>query len=95
MKTKRTQIVNNLRMLWLYSKERAQCLKDASYSCQRCGVKQSKAVGKVQKVEVHHKEGVLNWDEIEEVIRKHLLCDVEDLECLCPTCHKKETYGES
>ena len=79
-----------LRRLWLRSRERACALRKAGYSCESCGVKQSKAKGKEQKIEVHHKEGILNWDELVEAVRKYLLCSPDKLKVLCPECHKKE-----
>ncbi len=92
METKKTHIVRMLRMLWLRSVERAEAMKRAKYCCERCGVKQSKAKGKEQKVEVHHKGGVGNWDRIIAVIREELLCPPEKLEVLCPDCHDTEHY---
>lgn len=89
METPKTIIVRQLRLLWLRSRERAECLKRDNYSCVSCGVKQSKAKGKEQKVEVHHKEGVGNWDRLIEVIREELLCDISNLETICPECHDK------
>lgn len=80
-------------MLWLRSKERSQCLKNANYECAKCGAHQSKAQGQEVKVEVHHKEGICNWEEIYKVIRAQLLTTDDKLECLCKECHKKETYG--
>ena len=62
-------------------------MKNASYTCEKCGVKQSKAKGKEQKVEVHHEHGICNWDEIIDVIEEQLLCDPEYLQVLCPQCH--------
>jgi predicted HNH restriction endonuclease len=88
--TPKTHIVRQLRLLWLKSKERSQALKNSQYTCEHCGVKQSTAKGREQKVEVHHKKGVTNWDRIIEVIREELLCDPEDLEVLCPDCHDEE-----
>lgn len=79
-------------MLWLRSNERTEAMKRGNYSCAECGIKQSKAWGKVQKIQVHHKEGVLNWDIIIKVIQEQLLCSPDKLECLCPFCHKKKTY---
>jgi len=76
-----------LRQLWLRSRERAAALQRDDYSCVDCGVKQSKAKGKEQKVEVHHKAGVLNWDEVIDAVFEYLLCDPDDLETLCPECH--------
>ena len=60
--TPRSKVRAALRQLWLRSRERAAALKREKYTCQRCGVKQSKAKGKEQKVEVHHKEGIGNWE---------------------------------
>jgi len=65
------------------------------YCCNKCGIKQSKAKGREVKVEVHHKEGILNWEEIYEAIRKNLLCDPDLLEVLCKECHASETYGHA
>ena len=90
MATTDSQIKSALRRLWLRSKERAEILKQSEYTCAECGVKQSKAKGKEQKVEVHHKEGILNWQEIYDAIRKNLLCDVDGLEVLCPDCHSEK-----
>lgn len=88
--TPKSRIVIALRLLFLRSRERATALKKANYTCQRCGVKQSKAKGQEVKVQVHHKEGILNWDLLVDEIRKDLLSD--KLEVLCKECHKKETF---
>ena len=88
--TKKAIIVRQLRQLWLRSRERAEALKRAGYKCQSCGVKQSTAKGKEQKIQVHHKQGICNWDAVIELIRKEILCDVELLQVLCPECHNKE-----
>jgi len=88
--TKRVHIVRGLRQIWMRSKERSEALKQAKYTCAKCGVKKSQAKGKEQKVEVHHKLGVGNWDRIIQVIREELLCPPEHLEVLCPDCHKLE-----
>jgi len=87
------RIKSALRMLWLRSKERSECLKKANYECSKCGVHASVAKDNVVKIEVHHKHGILNWDEIYKVIRAQLLVSGDKLECLCKECHKKETYG--
>ena len=86
--TPNSKIKASLRMLFLGSRERGQRLKEDNYTCQSCGVKQSKARGRVVKVEVHHKHGVCNWQEIYDAIRKNLLCNPRDLETLCKECHK-------
>lgn len=88
METQRYKIKSALRQLWLRSVERSAALKRDNYSCVKCGVKKSQAKGKEQKVEVHHKEGVLNWDILIDEVYKHLLCDSEGLETLCPSCHE-------
>lgn len=88
--TPNSKIKAALRMLWLRSRERGEAIKRDKYTCQRCGAKQSKAKGKEVKVECHHSDGVVNWDEIYKVIRKHLLCDPEKIETLCKKCHKEE-----
>ena len=87
METPKIIIVHNLRLLWMRSKERSEALKRSKYCCEACGVKKSAKKGFEQKIEVHHKQGVCNWDKIIEVIREQLLCDVNKLQCLCPECH--------
>ena len=86
--TPRSQIRSAIRQLWLRSRERAQALKAQGYCCQSCGVKQSKAKGKEQAVEVHHKQGIGNWDAVIDTIYKQILCSPTTLEVLCPDCHK-------
>ena len=89
-RTTKNQIRSALRRLFLRSRERAKRIKDDKYTCQRCGKKQSKAKGKELKVEVHHREGICNWDKIFEVIYEQLLCNPEFLETLCVECHGSE-----
>ena len=88
-RTPRSRIKAALRRLWLTSRERAEAIKRDNYTCQICHAKQSKAKGKEQKVEVHHKEGIGNWDKIITIIQQELLCEPEHLQTLCPECHKK------
>jgi len=88
--TPNNKIKSALRQLWLRSRERAAAIKRDEYRCQRCGGKQSKAKGREFKVEVHHKSGVENWQELYNSIRKNLLVDPENLETLCKECHKKD-----
>ena len=85
--TPNSQIKSALRQLWLRSRERAATLKRDQYTCISCGKKQSRAKGKEVFVEVHHKYGVLNWNEIYNSIRKNLLCDPSNMETLCKDCH--------
>jgi predicted HNH restriction endonuclease len=65
-------------------------LKLAGYTCQRCGVKHSVAKGREQKIEVHHKNGIGNWDKVIDLIFEEILCSPEELEVLCPKCHEDE-----
>ena len=92
--TPKGKIVSALRMLWLRSRERNTALKHYDRRCKVCDVKASMAKGAEQKIEVHHKDGILNWDEIVDLIRDQLLVGVDKLECLCPDCHKKEHKKE-
>jgi len=88
--TPRSRIKNALRMVWLRSRERAACLKAAGNRCERCGVKASVAKGREQKIEVHHKHGIGNWEKVIDMVYEELLTCAERMECLCPECHKKE-----
>jgi predicted HNH restriction endonuclease len=88
--TPRSQVRAALRKVWLRSRERALALKLAGYSCQSCGAKQSKAKGREQKVEVHHKIGIAQWEKIIDSVYEGLLISPNGLEVLCPECHKKE-----
>ena len=89
-KTPRSQIYGALRQLWMRSRERAECMKINKYTCERCGIKQSKKKGMEVKVNVHHRKGVTNWQKIIDMLREELLCNPELLEVLCVDCHKKE-----
>lgn len=87
--TPNSKITVALRRLWLRSRERAKALKNAKYCCEDCGVKQSKAKGKEQKVEVHHKDGI-DWSGIVQMIRERILQSPDRLQVLCPECHNKK-----
>lgn len=88
--TPNSQIRSALRRLFLRSRERAAAIKRDKYTCQKCGVKQSRKKGAEVKVEVHHLETVLNWPELINAVRKYLLCDPENMQTLCEKCHKDE-----
>lgn len=79
-----------MRKLFLRSRERGAAIKRDGNSCQRCGKKRSRAKGREVFVEVHHKDGVMNWDALFEAVRQYLLCDPDALETLCVDCHKNE-----
>ena len=93
--TTNTQIRAACRRLFLRSRERGARIKADNYTCQECGVKQSRAKGREVYVEVHHKRGVLNWQMVFDAIREGLLCDPENLETLCRECHQRHTETES
>ena len=90
--TPRSRIKGMLRQIFLRSRERAAAMKRDNYSCQICGVKQSQAKGKEQKIVVHHVEGIDVWNENIELINDKLLCtdNLEKLQTLCPNCHAEQ-----
>ena len=92
MRSSKSKVKSALRMMWLRSNERNAAIKHYQNTCQRCHKKGSQAVGREVKIEVHHKEGIGNWDKVEKEIFKELLVPVEKLECLCKDCHKEVTY---
>ena len=87
--TPRSQVRSALRKLFLRSRERSQALKDAGYRCEECNRKQSKAKGKEVQVEVHHLEGIMDWDQLIDYVYRHLVCSPELLIVLCHECHEK------
>lgn len=91
--TPRSKVKAAIRQLWLRSRERAKACKLQNYTCQKCGKKQSKAIGKEVKIEVHHKYGI-DWDGVVDLIIDRVLQHPVNLEVLCVDCHKKETKKE-
>jgi len=89
-RTSRARIKGMLRQMWVRSSERGEALKRDGYTCQECGIKQSKKKGFEVKVHVHHKEGIDIWDEVIDLITEHILCDPDKLETLCVDCHDKK-----
>ena len=86
--TPRGTVRSALRQLWLRSRERQAALKRDGYTCQNCGVKQSRAKGREVYVEVHHLGG-MDWEAlIDLVFASGLLCSPDKLETLCKECHK-------
>lgn len=88
--TPRSKIKAAIRQLWLRSRERAAALKREGYCCQHCSVKQSKAKGKEQKIEVHHICNIDIWADVIDLIADKILCHPDGLMVLCPDCHNKE-----
>lgn len=89
--TPTSRIRNDLRRLWLRSRERATAVKREHNTCQRCGAKGSVAKGREVKIEVHHREGIANWEAVVSAIREHILTDPINLDVLCKKCHEEGT----
>jgi 5-methylcytosine-specific restriction endonuclease McrA len=88
--TPRSRVRQALRQLWLRSRERAAALKRDSYTCQSCGRKQTKKKGAEFQVQVHHKEGIGNWEKIIDLLYEELLCSPDKMVSLCKDCHKND-----
>jgi 5-methylcytosine-specific restriction endonuclease McrA len=88
--TPRSQVRSALRQLWLRSRERAAAIKRDKYTCQECGVKQSKAKGKEVKVEIDHLDGI-EWEQMLDYVYRHLLVSPDKLETVCKGCHAGRT----
>jgi 5-methylcytosine-specific restriction endonuclease McrA len=89
--TPRSKVRQALRQLFLRSRERASAIKRDKYTCQACGVKQSKAKGKEVAVECHHVRPI-DWNALlDYVYASGLLCHPDGMQTLCKECHKKET----
>ena len=88
--TPRSQVRSALRRLWLRSRERAATLKRDGYKCVDCGVKQSRAKGREEYVEVDHLPGI-QWEQMIDYIFQHLLINPIGLDTVCKEHHKKRT----
>lgn len=87
--TPNSRIRASLRVLWLRSRERQACLRAHGNCCAECGIKQTASKGNEVRLDVHHSNGVGNWDRIFQVIREELLCDPKHLVPLCEKCHEE------
>jgi predicted HNH restriction endonuclease len=87
--TPRSKVRAALRQLSLRSRERSQAMKNSGYRCQRCGVKKSTAKGKEVYVEAHHKEGIVDWEKVIDLVYEMLLVSPDKWEILCKDCHKR------
>ena len=89
--TPASRIMAGVRRVWGHSRERLKVLKNAKYTCCRCGAKQSRAKGKEVYVEVHH-QNPINREKIVKVIREEMLDPPQIV--LCKSCHRIETDKE-
>ena len=89
IRTPRSRVKGMLRQIFLRSAERGEALKRDKYTCQTCGIKQTTKKGMEVKVEVHHKNGIMVWDKIIDLIYQELLCDPAELQTLCRDCHAR------
>lgn len=88
-KTPRSKVKNILRRLSLYCRERGYAKKRDENTCQICGKKESKAKGKVVKVEMHHLHGI-DWEGVVDIIIEKILQKPGDYICYCEDCHKEK-----
>ena len=71
-------------------------MKRDKYTCQKCGAKQSRAKGREVYVQIHHKEGICNWDALFLAVRTYLLCHPIEMVTLCEGCHEDlESLGKN
>ena len=93
--TPTSRIRNALRQLFLRSRERSSAVRAHNNTCIVCGRKGSVAKGREVKIQVHHIDGIGNWDKVIETIRQELLCSPDRFTCLCKECHSKEHSKEN
>jgi len=90
--TPKSKIAGWIRRGWTQSRERAKVLKLAKYTCKQCGRKQSRAKGRIVKVEVHHIDKI-NWENVIRIVRDEVLDKPQEV--LCTECHKEETRKQN
>jgi hypothetical protein len=93
--TPRSRVRSALRQLWLRSREHQAALKLAGRKCELCGIKASVAKGKEVKLQVHHRDGVSNWEKVLKLIYDELLVGPEKLQVLCKKCHYQEHHDDA
>lgn len=93
--TPRSRVKNALRQLWLRSRERAAAIKREANTCQRCGAKGSVAKGREVAIQVHHREGIANWEAVIDAVYREILTAPENLEVVCKSCHRNEHSTEA
>lgn len=84
--TPRSRVKEALRRLSLRSRERNYALKQAHYTCIRCGKKRSTAKGREVKVEAHHRDGI-DWDGVIDIIIERIFQTHDKYDVLCERCH--------
>ena len=92
-RTPRSRVRQALRLLWLRSRERASACKRSAYSCESCGVHQSKKEGSEVSIEVHHLD-LVDWEDIINMIMDRLIVSPDRLMVLCRKCHMEVHGGE-
>jgi hypothetical protein len=92
--TPRSRVKNALRALWLRSRERAAAIRREHNTCQRCGAKGSVAKGREVSIQVHHRDGIGNWETVVDAVFRGILVDPLRLDVLCRECHS-ETHEVS
>jgi hypothetical protein len=92
--TPRSKVRNALRQLFLRSRERSSALRREKNTCQHCHIKASVAKGREQKVQVHHKSGIGNWEAVIDAVYAEILCSPDMMDVLCPECHSEEHERE-
>ena len=88
VRSTRSQVRSALKRMWMVSPERRAALKASGYCCEDCGVKASKAKGREQVIEVHHKDGA-NLEKVIDAVFEYLLHEHTRLSSRCPDCHNK------
>jgi 5-methylcytosine-specific restriction endonuclease McrA len=90
--TPKSRIASWIRRGWTQSRERAKIIKEANYTCNQCGRKQSRAKGKIVKIEVHHIDKI-NWENVIRIIREEVLDKPQEV--LCKECHHIQTEKQN
>ena len=88
--TPRSRVRNALRQVFLRSRERAAAIKREHNTCQQCGAKGSVAKGREVKIQVHHSEGIGDWEGCIDNVYTNILCSPDKMIVLCVDCHRRE-----